>query len=165
MRSRFLSSGQERKELSEYVQELRSRLAAMQLGPLPEDVRVDLFMEGLRNEVARTKVFHVHPSTFEEAVDIALNAEFNSKADRYGTHWHAQNLLDRAESMDLSHAGDEEAELQTVKQQRNYVDVTRVEVQGISSLTVHCLNSDRITRVVIPLQLETWYGAGKCRLQ
>ena len=49
----------------------------MQLDPLPEEVRVTIFMEGLRTGVARTEVFRVHPSTFEDAVDIALNAEFN----------------------------------------------------------------------------------------
>ena len=51
----------------------------MQLDPLPEEVRVNIFVEGLRTGVARTEVFRVHLSTFEEAVDIALNAEFISK--------------------------------------------------------------------------------------
>ena len=84
----------------------------MQLDPLPEEVRVTIFMEGLRNGVTRTEVFRVHPPPiFEAAVDIALNAEFNFKAARYGTHGHAQSSFDRAESMDLSHADDGEAEL------------------------------------------------------
>ena len=77
MRSRFFFSRRGKKELSDYVQELRTLLAAMQLDPLPEEVRVTIFMEGLRTGVARTEVFRVHPSTFEEAVDIALNAEFD----------------------------------------------------------------------------------------
>ena len=51
------------------------------------------------------------PPIFEEAVDIALNAEFNFKAARYGTHGHAQSSFDRTESMDLSHVDDGEAEL------------------------------------------------------
>ena len=45
-------------------------------------VRVTVFMECLRTGVAQTEVFRVHPSTFEAAVDIALNAEFNFKAAR-----------------------------------------------------------------------------------
>ena len=73
----------------DYFQELRILLACMQLDPLPEEVRVNIFMEGLRTGVARTEVFCVHPSTFEEAVDITLNAEYDSKAARYGTHGHA----------------------------------------------------------------------------
>ena len=119
VRSRFLSSRQGKKELSDYVQELRTLLAAMQLDPLPEEVRVTIFMEGLRTGVARTEVFRVHPSTFEEAVDIALNAEFNFKAARYGTHGHAQSSFGGPEPMDLSHVDDDDAELQAVEQQRN----------------------------------------------
>ena len=77
-------------------------------------------MEGLRTGVARTEVFRVHPSTFEEAVDIALNAEFNLKPARYGTHGHVSSSTDRSEPMDLSYAECEEAELQAAEQQRNF---------------------------------------------
>ena len=65
--------------------------------------------------VARTEAFRAHPSTFEEAVDVALNAEFNVKAARYGTQY--QNAS-TAEPMDLSYAEDE-AELHAAEQQRN----------------------------------------------
>ena len=117
--SRFLASRQGKKELTDYVQELRTLLAAMQLDPLPEAVRVTIFMEGLRTGVARTEVFRVHPSTFEEAVDVALNAEFNFKAARYGTQCQNLSSFDKAEPMDLSHAEGDEAELQAAEQQRN----------------------------------------------
>ena len=119
VRSRFLASRQGNKELSDYVQGLRTLLAAMQLDPLPEEVRVTIFMEGLRTGVARTEVYRVHPSTFEEAVGIALNAEFNFKAARFGTHGQSPGSFERAEPMDLSYAEGEEAELQAVEQQRN----------------------------------------------
>ena len=115
VRSRFLASRQGKKELSDYVQELRTLLAAMQMSPLAEEVKVTIFMEGLRTGVARTEVFRVHPSTFEEAVDVALNAEFNFKAARYGTQYHNART---AEPMDLSYAEDE-AELHAAEQQRN----------------------------------------------
>ena len=52
VRSRFLSACQGKKELSDYVQELRTLIAAMQLDPLPEMVLVTIFMEGLRTGVA-----------------------------------------------------------------------------------------------------------------
>uniref|UniRef100_M4BEZ0 Uncharacterized protein n=1 Tax=Hyaloperonospora arabidopsidis (strain Emoy2) TaxID=559515 RepID=M4BEZ0_HYAAE len=81
----------------------------MQLDSLPEVVLVTIFMEGLHTGIYRTEMFRVHPSTFKGAVEIALDAEFNFKAARYGTHGHAQNSFDRAETMDLSHADDEEA--------------------------------------------------------
>ena len=119
VRSRFLAARQGKKELADFVQELRTLIAAMQLDPLPEEVRVTIFMEGLRTGVARTEVFRVHPSTFEEAVDIALNAEFNFKAARYGTHGHAHRSFDGAEYMDLSHAEEEDRDLLAVEQQRN----------------------------------------------
>ena len=67
---------------------MRTLIAAMQLDPLPEMVLVTIFTEGLRTGVARTKVFRVHPTSFEAAVDIALNAEFNFKAARFGTYWY-----------------------------------------------------------------------------
>ena len=79
------------------------------MNALPEEVRVTIFKKGLRTGVARAEVFPVHTSTFKEAVYIALNAEFNFKAARYGTHGHAQISFDRDEPMDLSHADDEEA--------------------------------------------------------
>ena len=87
----------------------------MQLDPLPEEFRVNIFVEGLRTGVARTEVFRVHPSTFEEVVDIALNSEFNFRSARYNTHGHVPNSFDRAEPIDPSHADDEEAELQAVE--------------------------------------------------
>ena len=89
MRSHFLSTRQGKNELTDYVQELRTLIAAMQIDPLPEVVCVTVFMEGLRTGVSRTEVFRVHPSTFYEAVTVALNAEFNFKAARLG--WNGYN--------------------------------------------------------------------------
>ena len=117
-RSRFLFFWQVKKELSDYVQELRARVASMQLENLPEAVQVTIFMEGLRIGVASTDVFRVHPSTSKKAVDIALNAEFNFKSARYGTQWGTLSSVDKVKPMDLSQA-EEEAELQAAKQQRN----------------------------------------------
>ena len=86
-------------------------------------------MEGLRTGIARAEVFRVHPSTFEEAVRIALNAEHNFKLARLG--WNGYNpssaraystsapTVNRPEPMDLSYAEDEgEVELQADEQQR-----------------------------------------------
>ena len=59
--SRFLSARQGKKELSDYVQKLRTLIAAMQLDPLPELVLVTIFIMGLSAGVARTEVFRVYP--------------------------------------------------------------------------------------------------------
>ena len=58
------------------------------LGILP-----NFFMEGLRTGVDRTENFRVHLLTVEEAVDMALKAEINYKATRYGTYGHVQNIV------------------------------------------------------------------------
>ena len=71
---------------------MRNQIDAIQLIPLPEIFQVTIFMEGLCTGVARTEVFRVHPTSFEAAVDIALNAEFNWKAARFGIHGYKPNL-------------------------------------------------------------------------
>ncbi|POM79687.1 LOW QUALITY PROTEIN: Hypothetical protein PHPALM_2580 [Phytophthora palmivora] len=45
--------------------------------PLPEVVTTTVFMDGLRTGVARKEVFRSRPSSSEEAVAVALNAEHN----------------------------------------------------------------------------------------
>ncbi|GMF56514.1 unnamed protein product [Phytophthora fragariaefolia] len=80
VRSRFLATRQGKKELVDYVQELRTLIAGMAVDPLSEAVTVSVFMEGLRTGVARTEIFRSHPTSLEEAVNVALNAEFNFKS-------------------------------------------------------------------------------------
>ncbi|GMF63021.1 unnamed protein product [Phytophthora fragariaefolia] len=87
VRSRFLATCQGKKELVDYVQELRTLIAGTAVGPLPEAVTVTVFMEGLRTGVARTEVFRTPPTSFEEAVNVALNADLNFKSSRLG--WNA----------------------------------------------------------------------------
>ncbi|GMF53651.1 unnamed protein product [Phytophthora fragariaefolia] len=88
--SRFLATRQDKKELVDYAQELRTLIAGMVVDPLPEAVTVTVFMEGLQTGVARTEVSHTHPTSFEEAVTVALNAEFNFKSSRLG--WRAHGI-------------------------------------------------------------------------
>ena len=65
----------------------------MQLDPLPEAVRVTIFMEGLRIGVSRTEVFRVYPPTFDETMGISLNAEFYVGAAHFGTLWVAFEFI------------------------------------------------------------------------
>ena len=128
VRSRFLSTRHGENELTDNVQELRTLMAAMKSDPLPETVHVTIFTEGLRTGIARTEVFRVHPSTFEEAVRIALNAEHNFNSARLGWNWYNPSsaranstsapAVNKPELMDLSYAEDEgEVGLQAVEQQ------------------------------------------------
>ncbi|KAG2979438.1 hypothetical protein PC119_g21471 [Phytophthora cactorum] len=84
IRSRFLATRQGKKELLNYLQELRTLIAATAADPLPEAVTLTVFMEGLCTSAARTEVFRVHPSSFEKAVSVALNDEHNFRSARPG---------------------------------------------------------------------------------
>ncbi|GMF82090.1 unnamed protein product [Phytophthora fragariaefolia] len=118
VRSRFLATRQGKKELVDYVQELRTLIAGMAVDPLPEAVTVTVFMEGLRTGVSRTEVFRTHPTSFEEAVNVALNAEFNFKSSRLGWNASYANPSSGPEPIDFSYAEDEEAELLAAEQRR-----------------------------------------------
>ena len=66
------------------------------------------------------------PTSFEAAADIALNAEFNFKAARFGTHGYIPNSanyfssFNRPEPMDLRlDETDEDVEFRAVEQHRN----------------------------------------------
>ena len=75
---------QGKKEISDNVQELRTLLAAVQLDPLPEAVQMTIFVKRFRTGVVSTGVFRVHHLTFDEIVDVVLNAYLKIKAVRYG---------------------------------------------------------------------------------
>ena len=113
----------------------------MDVYPLPEMVLVTIFMEDLRTGVARTEVFRVHLTSFEAAVDIASNTEFNFKAARFGTHEHNPNSansfssFNRPEPMEHSLSEtDEEAEIRAVEHIETVDDVSRAEAQSICDL-------------------------------
>ena len=57
----------------------------MHQDPVQEAMVVTIFMGGLSEGVARTELFRSHPETFEQAVTIALRAEFNHKYARAST--------------------------------------------------------------------------------
>ncbi|KAE9262460.1 hypothetical protein PF008_g32596 [Phytophthora fragariae] len=75
-------------------------------------------MDGLRTGVARTEVFRNRPTSFEEVVAVALNAEHNFKSARLGWSAPPASSLSGPEPMDLSHAEDEEAELREAEARR-----------------------------------------------
>ncbi|GMF40303.1 unnamed protein product [Phytophthora fragariaefolia] len=116
VRSRFLATRQGKKELVDYVQELRTLIASMAVDPLPEAVTVTVFMEGLPTGMARTEVFRTHPASMEEAVNVAWNAEFNFKSSRLGWNAAYANPSSGPEPMDLSYAEGEGAELLAAEQ-------------------------------------------------
>ncbi|KAE9301015.1 hypothetical protein PF008_g22867 [Phytophthora fragariae] len=81
-RSRSLACKQGRRELHEYIQEMRVLTASLVGNPLPEHIKVTVFMDGLRVGPARTQLFRVQASTMEEAIQIALQEEYSHKQAR-----------------------------------------------------------------------------------
>ncbi|KAG3162506.1 hypothetical protein PC128_g20591 [Phytophthora cactorum] len=116
IRSRFLATRQGNRELLDYVQELRTLIAGTAADPLPEAITLTVFMKGLRTSAARMEVFRVHPTSFEEAVSVAWNAEHNFRSARPGWHAGSTGSSNSPEPMDLSYAEDEEAELLAAEQ-------------------------------------------------
>ncbi|KAG3032913.1 hypothetical protein PC128_g1193 [Phytophthora cactorum] len=116
IRSRFLATCQGKKELLDYVKELRTLIVETAADPIPEAVTLTVFMERHRTSVARTEVFRVHPTSFEEEVSVALNAEHNFRSARPGWHAGSAGSSSGPEPMDLSYAERKEAELLAAEQ-------------------------------------------------
>ncbi|POM72563.1 LOW QUALITY PROTEIN: Gag protein, partial [Phytophthora palmivora] len=55
--SRFLAW---KRELQEYIQEMRVLAASLVRNPLPEHIKVTVFMDGLKVDPSRTQLFREH---------------------------------------------------------------------------------------------------------
>lgn len=84
-RSKFLACKQGKRELSEYVHELRELAAAMAAQPLRQETMVTVFMEGLRMGPPRDQLFRMSPRTLEEAIEIARQEEYSLRQTRSTT--------------------------------------------------------------------------------
>ncbi|POM72602.1 Gag protein, partial [Phytophthora palmivora] len=84
-RSRFLACKQGKRELHEYIQEMRVLAASLVGNPLPEHIKVTVFMDGLKVGPSRTQLFPVHANTMEEASQIALQEEYSHRQARTPT--------------------------------------------------------------------------------
>ncbi|POM79046.1 Gag protein [Phytophthora palmivora] len=78
-RSHFLVCKQGKRELHEYIQEMRVLAASLVGNPLPEHIKVTVFMDGLKVGPSRTQLFRVHANTMEKAVPIALQEEYSQR--------------------------------------------------------------------------------------
>ncbi|KAG3054860.1 hypothetical protein PI125_g25798 [Phytophthora idaei] len=81
-RSRFLSCKQGKRELHEYIQEMRELTASLVGNPLHEHIKVTVLMDGLRVGPARTQLFRVQASTLEEAIQVVLQEEYSHRQAR-----------------------------------------------------------------------------------
>ncbi|KAE9300973.1 hypothetical protein PR003_g22634, partial [Phytophthora rubi] len=83
-RSSFLRCKQGKRSLQDYVMELHNLEATMAGAPLSEDVKVTVFMGGVRTGPVRTELFRRQAKTFNEAVHIAM-LEATACAQHKGT--------------------------------------------------------------------------------
>jgi hypothetical protein len=74
-RADFLNARQGKRSIYEFVQELRKLRASLSAQPIPEDVMVTVFMEGLEIGPQKTEVFRRQPTELEEAIHIALTED------------------------------------------------------------------------------------------
>ena len=101
-----------------------------------EAMVVTIFMGGLSEGVARTELFRSHPETFEQAVTIALRAEFNHKSARASTPvyrtsaWTPPITSNGPEPMDLNLVEVGGEVFQTVEQQSTGRPILRYYMCG-----------------------------------
>ncbi|ETO66085.1 hypothetical protein F444_16660, partial [Phytophthora nicotianae P1976] len=81
-RSRFLSCKQGKRDLHEYIQEMRELTASLVGNRLNEHIKVTVFMDGLRVGPARTQLFRGQSSTLEETIQVALQEEYSHRQAR-----------------------------------------------------------------------------------
>lgn len=79
-RSKFLNCKQGKRTLIAYIQELRALAAGCISHPLPEEVKVTVFMQNLNKGAPRTQLFRVRPKNFEEAVTVAMAEDLSLTA-------------------------------------------------------------------------------------
>ncbi|POM62829.1 Gag protein [Phytophthora palmivora] len=84
-RSRSLACKQGKHELHKYIQEMQVLTTALEGNPLPEHIKMAVFMDGLKVVPSRTQLFRVHADTMEEAIQIALQEEYNHRQARIPT--------------------------------------------------------------------------------
>lgn len=74
-RSQFLGCKQNKRDLYAYVQELRQLRSSIAADPIPENVMITVFLQGLDFSPVKAELFRQDPTTLEEAIRIALRED------------------------------------------------------------------------------------------
>ncbi|POM62241.1 Pol protein, partial [Phytophthora palmivora] len=81
-----------KREVHEYIQEMRILVTSLVGNPLPEPIKVTVFTDGLKVGPSRTQLFRVHANTMEEAIRIDLQEEYSHRQARTPTSvWQGHN--------------------------------------------------------------------------
>ena len=79
----FLELEQDKLSLHDYVQQMRYLISCATEDPPSQSTIVTHFMRGLRTGHVRNEVYRHCPNTFDEAVRLALDAEFNFRQQKF----------------------------------------------------------------------------------
>ena len=79
----FLELQQGKLTLHDYIQQMRYLISCATADPPSESIKVTHFMRGLRQGRVRDEVYRHCPDTFDQAVRIALDAEFNHRQQKF----------------------------------------------------------------------------------
>jgi hypothetical protein len=82
----FLELEQNKLSLHDYIQQMRYLISCATEDPPSQSTMVTHFMRGLRTGHVRDEVYRHSPSTFDEAVRLALDAEFNFRQQKFDSN-------------------------------------------------------------------------------
>ncbi|POM60500.1 Gag protein [Phytophthora palmivora] len=117
-----------KRELHEYIQEMRVLAASLVGNPLPEHIKLTVFMDGLKADPSRTQLFRVHANTMEEAIQIALQEEYSHRQARTPTSvWQGHNASSGAT---VAQNGDKYADALRESEGRSQVSVRLADAEA-----------------------------------
>lgn len=79
----FLELQQGKLSLHDYIQQMRYLISCANEDPPSESTKVTHFMRGLRSGQVRDEVYRHCPDTFDDAVRLALDADFNFRQQKF----------------------------------------------------------------------------------
>lgn len=75
-RAKFLQCVQGKRSFEDYIQELRTLVIGMSAEPLSEDVKLTIFMQGMRPSSAKTQLFRAPVPTLDAAFPSAMTKDY-----------------------------------------------------------------------------------------
>jgi len=79
----FLELQQGKSSLHDYIQQMKFLISCAYDDPPSESTAVTHFMRGLKSGPVRDEVYRHSPDTFDEAIRLALDAEFNHRQQKF----------------------------------------------------------------------------------
>ncbi|CAH0489868.1 unnamed protein product [Peronospora farinosa] len=104
LQARFFGSQQASRSLQEYVQEMRLLSASINVGPIPEHIKVPTFMNRLRHVPSRQVRLKKVPKMMEDAIEIAMVEEQSYNSASATVYYRPSTEKSNATLMELCNA-------------------------------------------------------------